>query len=96
MVRYPHTATVTASEVTVTDGEYDSSADTTTTINGRLQTTGSPRKIKDPSGNIVETNRIFFTQAEEITNAEKLTIDGVDYSILDWEEKQSHSKIWLD
>jgi hypothetical protein len=96
VVRYPHTATVTASAVTVTGGEYVSSEDTTASITGRLQTSGSPRKVKDPSGDWVETNRVFFTQAEKIENAQKLTVSGVDYKILLWEEKQTHSKIWLD
>ncbi|MDA3918746.1 MAG: hypothetical protein PF690_17490 [Deltaproteobacteria bacterium] len=96
MVRYPHTAIVTASAVTVTAGEYASSADTTTSITGRMQSSGAPSKIKDPSGDWIETNRVFFTQAENVENAEKLTVSGYDYRILLWEPKQSHSKIWLD
>lgn len=96
MVRYPHTAIVTVSAVTVTAGEYVSSTDTEATITGRLQTTGSPRKIKDPSGNWIETNKVFFTQAEKTDNAATLTVDGNAYRILLWEPNQSHSKIWLD
>jgi hypothetical protein len=96
VVRYPHTAIVTASAVTVTGGEYVSSDNTETTITGRLQTTGSPRKVKSDSGDWIETNRIFFTQDEKPDNADTLTVDGNVYRILTWEEKQTHSKIWLD
>jgi len=96
VVRYPHTATVTASAVTVTDGEYVSSINTDTTITGRLQTTGSPRKVKSDSGDWVETNKIFFTQADKPDNADTLTVQGNTYRVIYWQEKQSHSKIWLD
>lgn len=96
MVRYPHTATVTASVVTVTDGEYVTSSDTETSITGRLQTTGAPRRIKDQAGDWIDVSTMFFTRSEKIENAEKLTVDGVVYKIVSWQEKQLHSKIWLD
>jgi len=40
VVRYPHTATVTAVVTTVTDGEYASESETTTEIKGRIDVDG--------------------------------------------------------
>jgi len=94
--RYPHTATVTVTSVTVSDGEYSgSTTDTENSITGRLDK-GKPRKMKTQEGDYVQASKVFFTKAEKIENASHLTIDSKSYRILEWMEYQTYQEIWLD
>lgn len=99
MVRYPHTAIVTASVETIVSGAFSSVSSTTTTIAGRLelpQPNSPPRRIKSESGDWIDAKGRFFTRATKVANADTLTINGTVYKIVTWVEYQTSSEIWLD
>jgi hypothetical protein len=96
VVRYPHTATVTAVVTTVTDGEYASESETTTEIKGRIEPSEGIARVKKPNGEYTDIMGKFFTKADKIDGAETLAVDGVTYTIIYWWEYQTYSEIWLD
>lgn len=99
MKRYPHTGVVTSKIVTVTAGEFASSASTTSTIEGRLevlQPNNSPAKVKNSSGDWVDAKGRFFTLTKAIANADTITVNSIVYSIVAWVDYQTSSEIWLD
>jgi len=96
VVRYPHTATVTVTVTTVTDGEYASETPTTSSIKGRFEPSGGATRVKNPNGEFIEVTGKFFTKAEVITGADTLAVDGMTFKILKWITYQNYSEIWLD
>ena len=96
MVRYPDTATITAITDTISDGEYQGTDNETTDIIGRLELSGVPARRRSSTGDWVESSATFFTNAEKIVNAKKLTTGGETFGIIAWTEFQSYSEIWLD
>lgn len=81
---------------TITDGEIVSSSASTTTIKGRLEPSEGITRAKHPDGQVTDVNGKFFTKSEVIAGAKKLTVNGVEYTILNWWPYQSYSEIWLD
>lgn len=92
--RYPHSATINIIVVTVTAGEYASSAATTQVIEGRLER--APIKVKNAAGDWVDVKGRFFTRQKKIANADSLTLSGRTYKITEWLDYQTASQIWLD
>jgi len=96
MVRYPHTATVSVVQATITEGEYTSEDTTPQEIRGRLErSSGYSQRVKSPAGDWTDLQAKFFTKAEKITGAEKLTVEGQTFVIILWEQYQTYSEIWL-
>lgn len=96
VVRYPDAATVTAVVTTITDGEYASESTTTTDIKGRFEPSEGITRVPTPGGEYTDLKGKFFTKAEKITGAEKLTVNGTIYRIIYWYKYQTYAEIWLD
>jgi len=96
VVRYPHTATITVVASTITDGELASETPTTQEIKGRREyAEGFSSRVQTASGDFTDLRAKFFTKAEKITGAEKLTVLGETFDIIRWDPLQTHSEIWL-
>ena len=94
--RYPHTVTLTAVVTTITDGEFASESEVTSQIKGRFEPSEGVSRVTDPDGEYTDIKGKFFTKAEKVTGAKKLSIEGVEYRILRWWEYQTYSELWLD
>lgn len=96
VTRYPHTGIVTILAVTITAGEYASSTSSTKSIEGRIENTSQPKRVKNAAGDWIEVRSRFFTRHRKITNADSITVNGKAYKIIDWVEYQTSCEIWLD
>ena len=96
VVRYPHTATVSVTTTTVTDGEFASESDANTIIKGRFEPSEGATRVKEPDGEYTDITGKFFTKSAKIDGAKTLTVDGVVYNIVYWPPYQNYSEIWLD
>jgi hypothetical protein len=85
---------VTAVVTTITDGKFASESETTSEIKGRIEPMIA--RVKKPDGEYTDISGKFFTKADKVTDAKKLSVNGVTYSIIYWWEYQTYSEIWLD
>lgn len=96
MVRYPHSATVSASTGSLVSGEWVAGTPTTESIQGRFEPSNSNNIIrKNALGNEVVVQGQFFTKAQAVAGATSLKIDSIqlERKIICWEQFQTHSVI---